>query len=199
MASSLESSGHRTVRRPRLTDVAILIAATAIGLAAVRHFLPTGYSPSPYDRQFNYLSPPAALSWLIVSQPLLMAWSVACLVMQLRPPRPRLRRLVHLPGFRACLAATLLIFIAGPWVSGFLLSSSGTVDRMSFLAFLSWNEAVAVQIGVGVIVAWAPCLLGGGRRGRMGWLERGGRFLGVLWILLIPANLIRLVWYNLGM
>lgn len=204
MSTKQKYSGRRTGRRFGLTDVAILIAATAVGMAVARHFLPTDYSPSPGDLRFSYLAPPSALSWVVVAQPVLMSWSAAWILLLLRQPRPRLRRLAYSPGFRACFAAALTIVIAGPWVAGFMFSESGYDSSMSFLAFLCWTEAVSLQIGIGVIVAWAPSLMIGSARGRTGWFgragwpERGGFFLGCLWILLMPVNLLRMIWYYLG-
>ncbi len=187
----------RLHRRFHVTDILILIAAPCVALAVIRFFLPTSYSPSSIDQQYKHLQPPAMLSWVLVSQPLLMAWSAAWLVLQVRQPRIPMRRLVDRAGFRACLTPVLMILLAGPQDSGFIFSlAQGANTGMGFLQFMTWNEMLGIQIGIGVVVAWMPFLLTRRRWGGTSWLERGGQVIGLLWVLLIPANLLRLFWYN---
>src|SRR3954454_16947147 len=105
-------------RALRLSDVLILVAATALGLAGCRFLLT--HSETDWSEVWNGFRTGRTTRlgfvdlWLLaregirLASPLLLAWSAAVLVSRLRGPRPRRRRLWCQPGFLACLAVLLV-------------------------------------------------------------------------------------------
>ena len=51
------------------------------------------------------------LSGIEVTHPFLMMWTFALVILGLRQPRPRIRRLVRQPGMAACSAASLILVV----------------------------------------------------------------------------------------
>jgi hypothetical protein len=101
-------------RRFTLLDAMVLVAATALGIGGYRFF-----GPSPRQRDL-----PVRLA------PCLASWTVALLLLHLRTPGWRFRRLARKPGFSGCVASLLNVFIIPILVS---------IDYASLLASIRKN------------------------------------------------------------
>jgi hypothetical protein len=191
-----------------LLDAMVLVAATAIGLGALRAAVgdftelrqqlreslssasqtPVGWSP---------------LSWAIVSGyglvatamvPFCWAWTVALVILRQRRPRPPRRRMGRQPGALACSAAALLLVpaLVGPlwWCA-----VTGLFGSMRYES-AEWQKTLAVYFifipaltGFAVIGAWWSLYFGRRWRPESSWIDRVGRALGVYWIatVLLPV------------
>jgi hypothetical protein len=56
---------------------------------------------------------------------------------------------------------------------------------------------VALQIGAAVLAAWALLAFGRAWRHHLGWVDWVGQGLGIVWVVLIPVNLIVPFWFLL--
>ena len=112
--------GDLTPRRKfTVADGMVLVAASAVGLGLLR------VHQAAYDDLLQYQSPyrvyPGWMTRLPDRKqvagvvPILLAWSLSVLALQLRRPRPHLRRLIHLPGFAVCLSAAVAVSL---WLAG---------------------------------------------------------------------------------
>jgi hypothetical protein len=92
-----------------ILDATILVAATAVGLAILRLFVADGWF---FRQEFpishiNFIAQCANEACL----PLLASWTLCFLILRLRRPRPRLRRLARQPGMAGCSAAALVLIV----------------------------------------------------------------------------------------
>jgi hypothetical protein len=176
-------------RRFRLADGLILVAATAVGLAASR-FL----APNLTLRQFsNYVTKPPDGGWSLTSIsgstaelsafaviPGLVGWTLACLVLRLCRPRPPWRRLSRQPGTMACLMATVAIglsveFGAIEWVMADQRDDAREWLVVQIMAF-------SPRAGLAVFWCWVTMALSGRWRPEPTWLDRLCRLLGFAWL-----------------
>jgi len=97
------------MRKFNLLDAMILIAATAAGLALLRTFLASGrfFLGSPFQRRFES----CVLSGIEAAYPFLVMWTLALVILRLRQPRPRIRRLIRQPGMAACSVASMMLIV----------------------------------------------------------------------------------------
>ena len=97
-------------RRFLISDGMILIAATAVGIALTRAILPgfeefsSGAGGAPNMSRYFLIE--YALNSIV---PTLVSMTIVVLLLRLRQPRPRLRRVFLQPGAAACAAATLAL------------------------------------------------------------------------------------------
>jgi hypothetical protein len=173
------------VRRFSVLDAMILVAATAVGFAGIRAF-----SPAFYSYQYTPIPPPPWLNWSAVVlsnwafylSPLPAAWTLAALVLRLRPPRPPLRRLMRQPGAVAVFAAMMLILVG---VIHYLLDlHNPSLHGVPF-------EYTSFSLGCGVGAAWWILALSMRWRAERSWIDRLGRVLGAYWIVMVPVILFR--------
>jgi hypothetical protein len=108
----------------------------------------------------------------------------ALLVIRLRRPRPRFRRLNRQPGFVACVAAGLTLLLCG--ATSLPLLAHGK-DWVSFISY-------APEVCFAVVGAWLALALAGRWHTEPGWIDRMGLAVGVLWI---ASNL--LTWLRLAL
>ncbi len=158
-----------------LFDAMVLVAATAIGLAITRAFLqalPTFVGKASLSRY-----------QVAGASPCLATWSLALLVLAVRPPRPSYRRLARQPGIAACHASAL-----GIAATVLLSLLDTTLPRMSvkgwplFLVNLSfWSSPLIAPMISG---AWLSMTLGGRWPPERNWIGILGRCLGGCWIVL---------------
>lgn len=187
-------SARRVSRRFTTLDAMILIAATApaAGLAWITkqeeswgHFFIQFEEPSSWSLYYNVL-PTVAL----FTAPLLSAWTLAWVVLRLRGPRPRRRRLVRQPGVAVALVAALAWSVGGLAT----LRWGMALHHMD----PSWLDLLIVQFasttmlgGFGVAVEWAGSALAGRWKPERGWVNRMGRVLGVGWVAMgIPSGVL---------
>lgn len=186
-------------RRITLSDVMLLVAATALGMALAQFGWPRSVSdplglwlrwpaiPSGYPSR-NWVVP--AAERLAPILPCLAAWTGAFLATRLSAPRPRRRRLVVQPGFVGAVAALSVLAIE----SSLLVGSSwidGRFGRFGWpgaLAEFAANATVllAHHAGWAVAVSWLTLVLVGRWRPEPSWVDRWGRLLGFAWIAVGP-------------
>src|SRR3954453_20841801 len=90
-----------------LLDGMIVIAATACGFAAIRGAVPEMLHMLPTGPRVPFLMSRPVLGIALVTLaawPLPAMWSIALLILRLRRPRPRWRRLSRQPGVAASCA-----------------------------------------------------------------------------------------------
>jgi len=159
----------RTVaRRFTLADAMILVAATAVGLALAPVLATSGRARGMALKLDQH-----ALMGLLIS------WTIALLVLRLRRPRPRLRRLAVQPGFIAGAAASATLAMLGPLIglASYLSTLKGRGGDVRDLVVL-----IIPQVGFAVAGAWLAVALSGRRRPEPGWIDGLGRFVGALWL-----------------
>jgi hypothetical protein len=176
-------------RRFGVADGLILVAATAVGLAARRWLAPdltlqqfSEYVTKPPDgrRSLTFiLQLTAELSSFAVI-PGLVTWTLACLLLRLRRPRPPWRRLSRQPGTLACLIATVAIGLSAAF------GALGWVTADQGGGSLGWlvgqNIAVSPRTGAAVFWCWVTMALRGRWRPEPTWLDRLCRLLGFAWL-----------------
>jgi hypothetical protein len=182
-------------RRFHLIDAIVLVLATAVGLWAIRPFLPNLLEAPRVLENGRWVSrwwePVVLLNRAVILEVMLMAWSAAWLVLQLRQPRPRLRRLTRQPGFVATFSSVAVLVVPGPITAAVFATNSSTLGTAEYwILFELWSAIVSSQIGAAVVAGWS--LLAVGRRCRPGpgWLEWIGQAIGIVWVAMIPGNLI---------
>ena len=180
------------VRRFNLGDLMILTIALAVGLApavgVVSHIAESFAKIPPGGRSFWYfddlewwwdgvvkrLGP---RSWVVSGVVELLLCLVAPLapalvVARLRRPRPTLRQMACQPGFVACAVICMALFV------GMEL----TILRVGLIP----PPVLMATPGALVGTAWLALAVTRRWRSEANWLDRGGRFVGVLWIVLFP-------------
>ena len=118
----------RPVRPVGLFDIMILIAATGGGLA-VFQLVQKYVLVRPLRWEFLFARPPQGwtpagflvrlIEWIGPTLPFAGAWTGAVPILQLRSPRPSIRRIGRQPGTVACLAA-----VAGAAWAGVVLAET---------------------------------------------------------------------------
>jgi hypothetical protein len=176
-------------RKFGIADGLILIAGIAAGLGCVWSLAPDltpgqiwnelVHPPHGWSLRFA-LEASAELS-LMAGIPFWAAWTPACLMIQVIPPRARWRRLRRQPGFVACLLASMAIVLAVGSVSPLWSSRGrGIVPGLIEGAALPGG----ILCGSSVLWSWAALWLGGACRPRPTWTGRLGRLTGAGWIVL---------------
>ncbi|WP_165068121.1 hypothetical protein [Paludisphaera rhizosphaerae] len=189
-----------TTRRITIFDVMTLVAATAFGLWLAR-FSFVDRPAAPAGWTFTWPLTPSAggyasKRWLIpIAEklvpvlPCLSTWSGAILVIRLIPPRPRRRRLVGQPGFVAAVVVVVVVLVESALLVGsakldgrFGWSSPSDAARFAANGFVM----LAHHAGWAVAASWLTLALVGRWRSEAGWIDRLGRVLGVVWIMIGP-------------
>ncbi len=121
--------------------------------------------------------------------PCLAAWSGALLLIRFRGPRPRRRRLLGQPGLVAAVAALVvltlesILLVGAAWADGRFQAIS-VASRATFAA--NGTVLLAHHAGWAVVVAWLTLALTGRWRSEPSWVDRWGRVLGLIWIVVGP-------------
>jgi hypothetical protein len=175
----MDASGlraHTSMNTPQtrnfgILDAMILVAATAAGLALYRamSFPPMNGFPKPAM---------IALAGVEVAVPLLVALTPAVLILRLRRPRPRWRRLARQPGLVACCVAMLILIF-----EILLIVPINAALFRSLPVFPSGSIFFRGYAGYGVAGGWAIMALGGSWHPEPRWIDRLGRALGFAWII----------------
>ncbi|MCA1686771.1 MAG: hypothetical protein LC745_12540 [Planctomycetia bacterium] len=190
-----------TTQRFTVTDGMVLIAATALGLAAVRELSRLALSTFGTDA---FCSDLVDLSYSVAFC-LSLAWTFALLLLRLRRPRPGRRDLFRQPGFAACVAVTLTATLH---VMRTLTDAAYSVvkDSMMFRNFLSVSVAskcidnldeVGLVFAPVVLSVWTIQGLAGVWEPEASWIDRGGRILGLFWVASV-AGLAPIYWLRSG-
>jgi hypothetical protein len=170
---------RETPRRSALVDAMILVAALSVGCLAIRATLPTldsmksnlSRAQSPGMRRFQALQ--FGLSAFI---PYLSVLTPALLILRLRQPRPTLRHVGRQPGMVACTAATIAMAIETRWIGSLIWVGSGFIHAET--VFVGYAQ----QVSFAVVGAWIALALSGRWRPEKSWIDRSGRLIGWVWV-----------------
>jgi len=164
-------------RRFTIADGMILVATTAVALAAARLAWDATIRAFQGDRRNQERAIPDAIGWFTLIE------SVGLIPLFLRQPRPPLRRLARRPGLIMSFAVTstvclLIISQVSVAVGAWLLS------RPNFLRWpnVLWHVGNPISIGLTVAACWLILVLTANWRPYPSWLDRLGRFWGIVWI-----------------
>jgi hypothetical protein len=138
----------------------------------------------------------SALGAIPLSSILLLSWTTAVLLLRLRAPRPRRRRLWSQPGFLAGVAAVLAIAWKGLGVgllvvAELVMARPGLVSSIDYTGVLSTMLMLLLgpqiaptpaSIGGAVALVWLVTWAGGRCRPEPSWIDRSGRVLGAVWM-----------------
>jgi hypothetical protein len=169
----------RPVRCFNMIDAMVLVAATALALAFVQHQGLLWFLPRDGIRRARKVTDVPAL---ISSS--LIPWTVALLALRLRRPRPSQHRLLVQPGFAACAIVAITIVLLCMDYRHMYWGFYKTFWIIDIKAFVTLNHSNSLSFGPAVL--WALMGACGRWRAEPSWIDRAGRALGVLWILLIP-------------
>ena len=166
-------SGHppRHCRRFNLGDAMILVAASALGLALARMYLPRFFpsfggvafgqliGSTPWSATLSRSDVLVTILVMVLGASILftLCGTLAFLIVRLRRPRPPLRDVALQPGVVACWAI--------------------------LIAFCVEQVAPSLLVyPVAIPLAWAALAMSGRWRPEPGWIDRLGRLLGICWI-----------------
>ena len=193
--SGADKSRRLPSGRASIADAMLLVAATAVGLAACRYTVEgfLGGSTSlfrpfaPFERGVNSLAVVISASdFMAIALTLVGGWTFILPLIRVRSQRIGRRRLLRQPGFSACLAA-----MCGMLAGGLNLAVTFGIDRVvggrRHLPLPIWVrlyvfDDLIVDAGLVVAAVWLFQALAGRWRARADWVDRAGRFLGVVWI-----------------
>jgi hypothetical protein len=172
------------VRRFNTVDAMVLVAAMALAFAFVQFQGLIGILREKwFQPNDGILRPPEDGDMPALISSFLIPWTVALLVLRLRRPRPSRRRLLAQPGFAACafaLGTMVMIALDEYWLGVY-----------AYRELVAFNIQNIVALNYRISVSFAPAglwaLMGacGIWRAEPSWIDRAGRALGVLWILLM--------------
>ena len=163
-------------RRFSLLDGMILLAAAGVWFAYLRVII--GFL-GPAQRTMRMrdgtlrVAPISVQGWTVAvwgafAVALIVA-TLAYLAIRLRRPRPPFNELWRQPGVFVCLVVVGLSVISSALPQGL-----GVLPFMSLMVLVAW------------VVAWRRGVL----RSEAGWIDRTGRVLGGLWILVGPVGFV---------
>jgi hypothetical protein len=144
----------------------IAIVFVAIGLAMARYVLETQILTWWY-------------TYLIVGGiPMAGSGTILILALNLRRPRPPIRRLIRHAGISECVAVLPILSLWGGIIGYGLFHGNvlGPLNRFTH---------VGVSGGATVLGVWFLRLAAGTGQRPRGWLDRSGQAIGLLWILLL--------------
>jgi hypothetical protein len=170
------------VRQLSIMDAMILVLGTAVGAALARAYLrghfaaldlwpKTGFDREWLWRVVNWSRGPGAC--------VVVPMMAALLAIRLRPPRPRRGRLIHQPGFAACLAIMVWLLLRWIWVATFYYPPRSPPPAARFEPL--WFEATQYA-GEAVVGSWLALALSRRWRPEPSWVDRAGRVLGAYWL-----------------
>ncbi|HEY2155711.1 MAG TPA: hypothetical protein VGH33_08775 [Isosphaeraceae bacterium] len=163
-------------RRHSIADGMIVVAAVAVGLVLVRETLPIDLWVS---REWARL----VTNGVILLADFLVPSTFALVAIQLRQPRPSIRRLVRRPGFLGCLAACVAMAAACAFLAVVEVFARVTGSRRVDIDLI-YIFAVP-GIGFSVLGAWTALAANGrSRRPAPGGIDRAGWLVGWGWLLL---------------
>ena len=173
----------------KLRDLAVVIGATAVGLAIVRanragftNHLP-GSKVNGTIWGSTFVTACNAYMWAGL---VAVMWTLTALHFRLRRPRPRIRMLARRPGFAMCCAAALTYLAA--W--GALAIATARTPPASQPDLGDWIFFPSLPTGSAVGSAWFLAALGGRCRPGPDRLDRAAWLLGLYWLGMVPASLL---------
>lgn len=171
-------------RRFGVLDGMILVAALAVASLSIRPAL--GFL---LDLDGLGMDPELRLGTLPrmvvqATEPTAAALTVAFLLIRLRQPRPRFRRLMRQPGMAAGIAAASAM-IVGVVLIAAAFALVGMPARE--IRYRGWFLPIFAPAGGAVAAVWLFLALARVGRPEAGWIDRLGRALGGYWIVAFLA------------
>jgi hypothetical protein len=167
------------IRCLTLADLIILVAASAVGVLILR----TAHGGRTVSL-FGPLVPPWSFQIGTEVSPFLISTAAGLLISRLAQPRPPWRRLFRQPGLVACLV--ILADLAIGIIFNFGRSWIETLKLPGVNFTFDWYMDVSWSSGMEVALAWTILALARAWRPEPSWIDRAGRCLGglaiVLWI-----------------
>lgn len=197
---------ERPPRRFNMLDALVLIAATALGLVAIRLtweeqsevFQVEG--DTSLARTLSTVEHGSGLVRLV--EPGLVVWTLALLILRLRSPRPAWRRLMLQPGFIVEIVTVLMLVVAlfrvvilcvltravgFGWskmlLFAFPIEVQSRPGMATWAVIRAWFLEPSSAVALGVLSVWLVLALGRRCRPERNWIDRAGRLMGVLWFL----------------
>jgi hypothetical protein len=177
----------KPLRRFNLIDAMVLIAATAISLAFVQfQGLPWILAEKWFPPEDNILRPPEDGDLAAVISSFLVPWTIALIILRFQRPRPTRRSLFLRPGFVACaIASAMMVFLClDEYRQRVIAYQSFITPSVQYLVALNYRISISFATA-GLWVLMAIC---GQWRAEASWIDRAGRAVGTLWIILIPMR-----------
>jgi hypothetical protein len=189
----------KSARKLTVLDAMILVAATAAALAVMRSQWPThlgiqdAYTDSTHALRLSNLLM-IIRNHLYFASYMIAMWTLSCLILRLRQPRPALRLLTRETGMVACVAAVIVLAIRmminfGSMISVLAIDGVYSVAGLTVLDLFP-NELISIpsEIGCAVTAAWIIQAISGRWRCEPNWIDRVGRSTGAFWIATIPFS-----------
>jgi hypothetical protein len=195
-ACNRPSASERDLRPLRISDLTVLVVATAIGCGLAEWISRTSESSFTWRHVAEGwfavsevlprgLKPPEAIgicsSLAAAIAPIAAVWTVATLLIRFMPPRPSWHLLTCQPGVIATCAASMAIGLVGTYAVILVLVVG---EQAAFSQVLSDRAIVLLPIFVGesVAAAWLALAIGRRWRSERNSVDRIGRSLGIFWI-----------------
>lgn len=190
-------------RKIKLSEMMILVAATAIGLCGSMMICDDpelGWLTKDWifpTRIRHIFYPFFVYNLLYVLSPIGAVWSLALSVFALRKPRPAIHELANQPGVAACWAATLTMAITCG-LTAWMYYRVGELnwDNLSRMHHVKFSNDVFLSdmviramdnsydpIGCSICSVWAIAAIGKRWSPEASWIDRTGLCLGVIWIM----------------
>jgi hypothetical protein len=181
-------------RKFNILDLITLVAFTAVGIASclaierVLHDPQLGAAPPPPALRHSDFLPFRVHEYCRYSELLLLAWGMAFLLLRLRSPRPRIRRLCRSPATAACITVFVVMLVqlmedVVAWALNVVRPLEGIeVDWRLFLEDLAGLSSAAVPA---TIASWVVIALSGKVKFGRDWVEVYGSLIALGWLLLL--------------
>lgn len=175
-----------SARKFNIVDMFVIVAATALGMVPLSTLV-------KYGQFFNSkkLSNPGIWTWAdwlnaievlqIFSVAFLTSWTLALIPIRLRAPRPARRQLWCQPGLTACSTVAITIVAFSPHAF-FAWKRWG--PPLSYMLLYKIIYDVAAYGGFSVGAIWMILALGDLWCSEASWIDRSGRVIGSIWIML---------------
>ena len=101
----------------------------------------------------------------------------------------QLGALARQPGFVACLAASLVLFVGGGMFFSGVSRNPALPWRGLFVSdtfFYLLQPLERAEVGFAVAASWLVLIVGRRWRPEPSWIDRCGRAVGAYWIMLVP-------------
>jgi hypothetical protein len=185
-----------------LRDMTLLVVAAAFALAGFQFGVTRVFAGwLDYSRWPGWIARPSPRVVLYMMSdatapliPLAGGLTGLLLVLRMVPPRPSRRRIARQPGMAACLAALLTLVWVGLAAGVFRVIvaffPAASFDDLWFVQHLV-VEHVFPLVGVAVASSWCQLILSGRWTRPADWIDRAGRGVGILWIMIGVAWTLR--------
>jgi hypothetical protein len=170
-------------RRFTVLDAIILNMATVVGVGVNWLIFFTlfyeKWKPSRVGDLGSYQGVGRYAEWvsvaMVLTMPILAAWTIALVPLGLVPPRPRVDRLACQPGWVASSVFFVALIFNSAMIVGLVLAGILDVDFWLLIPSL---------IALTILASWLNLILRGRWRPEPTWLDRSGRVLALLWLTL---------------